>query len=180
MKALSMLTLILLGISIYATPGFSDEAQYTHKIALKGISFHWKAVDNLLHVKLIAETTGWVGIGFNPTKNMLNANFIIGYVKNGEPKVADHFGISERQHKSDPKLGGKKDVTDISGKEEKGITEIKFAIPLDSGDANDRPLSLNSDTIVLLAYGAGRDSFRSRHKFRTTLRVNLKTGAYKE
>ncbi len=180
MKVLAISVLCFLSILIYAAPGFCEEVQYTHEITLKGVSFHWKATDDLLHVKLIAETTGWVGIGFNPTNKMLNANFIIGYVKNGEPKVTDHFGISKRQHKSDSKLGGKKDVTDITGKEEKGITEIKFTIPLDSGDANDGPLSLNSDTTVLLAYGAGRDSFKSRHKFRTILRVNLKTGERKE
>jgi hypothetical protein len=175
-----MLALLLLSFSICAAPGFCEEVQYTHEVVLKGVSFHWKTTDDLLHIKLIAETTGWVGIGFNPTKHMLNADFIIGYVKNGKVKVVDHYGISERRHKNDSKLGGENHVTDISGKEENDTTEIRFAIPLDSGDSNDKPLSLNSETIVLLAYGAGRDSFKSRHKFRTTLRVNLKTGEYKE
>lgn len=179
MRALSLLAGYLLVLAMPTTPGSCQETAYAHNITLEGMRFCWEASDGVLHVKLAAKTTGWVGVGFNATKKMLNANIIIGYVKDGEAKVADHFGTTARQHRSDTKLGGKEHITGITGKEENGTTEIRFAIPLDSGDAKDGALTLDSNTTVLLAYGSGRDSFRSRHKFSATLKVNLKTGAYK-
>jgi hypothetical protein len=33
---------------------------------------------------------------------------------------------------------------------------------------------------VLLAYGAGRDSFKTKHQFKTALKVNLSTGEFSE
>ena len=45
------------------------------------------------------------------------------------------------------------------GKRENGTTEIAFTIPLKSGDPRDREITPDGDTTVLLAYGAGNDSF---------------------
>jgi len=109
---------------------------------------------------------------------MKDANFILGYVKDGNVKVSDHFGSANRQHEQDDKLGGSDDVTGISGKEVNGITEVCFTIPMHSKDPNDQILSEDKETKVLLAYGAGRDSFLARHQFRTALNVNLKTGKF--
>jgi len=164
--------------AILTTPCFGKEIKYSHKIDVKKISFHWEVDGTVLHVKLIAKTTGWVGIGFNPTEEMKDANFILGYVKNGKAKATDEYGISNNKHKTDHKIGGQNNVSNLAGKEENGVTEISFTIPLNSGDTKDRPLSIDTETIVLLAYGAGRDSFKSKHKFRTALKVNLKTGAF--
>jgi len=113
---------------------------YDHKIEAGKLTFQWKTDAENIHIKLSAKTTGWVGVGFNPSKEMKDANIILGYVKKGKVKVTDHFGTTKRQHKADKKLGGKKDITNINGKEENGITEISFTIPLDSGDAKDKPI----------------------------------------
>ena len=155
---------------------FAQTTVYDHKVEVKGMSFHWKVEGGNLNVKLIGTTTGWVGVGFNPTEAMKDANFILGYVKDGKAKVTDHFGNTLRQHQSDKKLGGQKNITNIAGKEENGATEISFTIPMKSGDPKDQPLSLEKDTTVLLAYGAGRDSFKSKHLFKASMKVNLKTG----
>lgn len=151
-------------------------AQYDHEIKDKKISFAWKVDGDTLAVKLAAETTGWVGIGFNPSKEMKDANFILGYVKDGKAKLVDEFGDSESSHSSDEKLGGTSDVTLTGGSETGGITTVEFTMPLKSSDKNDGALNVNGDTIILLAYGAGRDSFISKHNYRTALKVNLATG----
>jgi hypothetical protein len=152
---------------------------YDHKITAKKVTFEWKIENTSLNIQLSASTTGWVGIGFNPGNMMKDANIILAYVKKGKVKAADHFGISDTRHSKDSKLGGGKHISGISGKEENGITTVSFTIPLDSGDPKDKPVKVDGDTKVILACGAGRDSFRSKHSFRTTLDVNLKTGAYK-
>ncbi|MGD2151436.1 MAG: DOMON domain-containing protein [Desulfobacterales bacterium] len=151
---------------------------YDNKIAVENIVFEWKLSGETIHIRLAAKTEGWVGIGFNPSTRMKDANFIIGYVKKGKVKITDHYGTTERQHEKDTKLGGQKNVEDIAGKEENGVTEITFSIPLDSEDPKDRPIWTNQDNIVLLAYGAGRDSFRAKHHFKTALKVNLTTGEF--
>lgn len=155
-------------------------AEYDHEVKDKNISFAWKVVGDTLAVKLSAETEGWVGIGFNPIDEMKGANFILGYVKNGEVKLDDDFGIDENSHKSDTKLGGTSDITLVGGSESGGMTTIEFTIPLQSADKNDTKIDVNGDTTVLLAYGAGRDSFLSKHKYRTALLVNLSTGTSKD
>lgn len=160
--------------------GFAEERTYQQSASIEQITFAWTVDGESLHVKLTAKTTGWVGIGFNPTKGMKDADFILGYVKKGKVKVRDDYGSSLRKHSKDTKNGGQNNVTLASGKEENGTTEIAFTIPLNAGDSKDSILIADGDTTVLLAYGAGRDSFISKHKYHGTLKVNLSTGKYQE
>jgi len=164
---------------ILCISGMSDAAaDYDHTIDLGKISFAWAVEGDVMNVRLAAKTTGWVGIGFNPSKKMQDANFIIGYVKKGKVKIADHFGTTTLKHKADTRIGGNNDLTNIAGTEEKGVTEIAFTIPLDSGDAKDSAIGADGETVVLLAYGAGRDSFLSKHAFKAVLKVELATGTF--
>lgn len=152
---------------------------YDHTVDLKEMSFSWKIVDKNIQIKLTGDSTGWIGIGFNPTKQMEGANYILGYVKDGEVALTDDYGDSARGHKSDEDLGGSSDVTLIGGSEKGKTTTIEFSIPLNSGDKYDTALDVNGDTVVLLGYGGKRDSFKSKHKYRSTITVNLSTGAQK-
>ncbi|MFH1155112.1 MAG: DOMON domain-containing protein [Pseudomonadota bacterium] len=152
---------------------------YAHKIDVKDMTFAWTIDGSNLNVQISAKTDAWVGIGFNPSEEMKGADFILGYVKGTEVTVSDQFGTSNYQHMEDKKLGGAENVTDISGSEADGVTTIGFTIPLKSGDDKDQAISPTGDTTILLAYGVGRDSFSSKHRFRTALTVNLTTGAYK-
>jgi hypothetical protein len=153
---------------------------FDHKIQVETFIFEWRLAGESLRVRLSAKTKGWVGIGFNPTKEMKDANFILGYVKKGTVKISDHFGFTSRQHKSDTKLGGEKNLSDVWGEEEGGRTAIGFTIPLNSGDDKDKEIFLNKENLVLLAHGAGRDSLKGKHKFKTALKVNLQTGVYEK
>lgn len=154
-------------------------AEYDHTVEAQDMSFSWKIDGDKLAGKVAAKTDSWVGVGFNPSQKMKDANYVIGYVKDGQVTIADEFGTTATGHKSDDDAGGKSDVTVVGGTEEGGMTTIEFIIPLDSGDEKDGKLTADGDTVVLLAYGAGRDSFKSKHKFRTTVSVNLGTGAVK-
>lgn len=174
--------LLPLLLAVFAIFGLSPVAagDYEHKITEKKIVFEWKLNGPNIDIKLSAPTTGWVGIGFNPSEKMKDANFIVGYVKKGKVMITDDYGKTKTTHSKDTKGGGKKDVSGMSGSEENGVTTIAFTIPLNSGDSLDSPLDINGDTTVLLAYGAGRDSFKSRHKVHAVLKVNLSTGTFKD
>ena len=149
---------------------------YDHEAKVKDMSFAWKVEGSDLKVKLSGKTTGWVGIGFNPSNKMKDANFVLGYVKAGKAKITDEFGSDENSHKSDEKTGGSSNVTLVGGNENGGVTTIEFSMPLNSGDKTDTVIDPGGETLVLLAFGGKRDSFKSKHKFRTTIKVNLSSG----
>ena len=149
---------------------------YDHEAKVKDMSFSWKVDGADLKVKLSGKTTGWVGIGFNPSTQMKDASFILGYVKKGKATVTDEFGDSERTHKADDKIGGSSNVTLVGGSEEGGVTTVEFSVPLNSGDKTDTVIDPAGETVVLLAYGGKRDSFKSKHKYRTSIKVNLSSG----
>jgi len=169
---------LLLTVLLFGFFTIGQATEYDHEVQSKKITFSWKVAGDTLVVKIAAETKGWVGIGFNPSKKMKGADFILGYVKNGKVKIRDDFGSSNTSHKPDEILGGTSDVTLIGGEEVGGVTTVEFTIPLKSGDKKDSEIKVEGDTIVLLAYGSGRDGFTARHKFRTALKVNLATGVF--
>jgi hypothetical protein len=138
-----------------------------NELAIKDMNLKWKAdsAKGLLHVVLSAPTTGWVAIGFNPSRAMKDANFVIGYVKESKAFAEDDFGTGWFSHESDVSLGGKDDITGISGSEINGATELRFAIPLNSGDKFDQALSAGKSYNIILAYGAkDADNFTGKHK----------------
>jgi len=152
---------------------------YDHEVKAKNMTFAWKVDGDTLHAKMSAKTKGWVGVGFNPSNKMKDANFILGYVKDGKAEIADHFGTKATGHAADSKSGGSEDVTLVGGTEEGGMTTIEFTLPMNSGDKMDGALNADGDTMLLLAYGPDRDSMRPRHRYKKTMTVNLATGASK-
>ena len=167
---------VLCALILLAGSGLSFAADYDHETEAGPMTFAWKVAESELFVKISGKTTGWVGIGFNPVDQMKGADYIIGYVKDGKVELRDDYGDSERSHKADEELGGTSDVTVIGGEEKGGTTTLEFSIPLDSGDTFDTVIDPQGETVVHLASGGKRDSFISKHQFRTTITVNLSNG----
>jgi hypothetical protein len=128
------------------------------QVTAGGVTMKWNVVGTDLAVTLTAHTAGWVSVGFKPTVGMQNANIIIGYISGGTVFVQDNFGNSPSTHIRDTT----QNVTNISGTETGGVTQISFQIPLDSGDSQDRVLVIGSTVNIILAYGPGND-FTSMH-----------------
>ena len=176
----SMWAVIIMALSILFTGDvLAASGAYEHELTVEDMVFAWTVDGDVLNVRLQGKTDSWVGIGFNPTSRMKDANIIIGFVKGGKVEVLDHYGTTEHQHQMDSRIGGESNVSNVSGKEADGMTEISFSIPLQSNDPKDRPIWTDKPNTVLLAHGAGRDSFRTKHVRRMVLEVNLKTGEFK-
>jgi len=165
--------ILLLYSSVYA-------ADYDHQIKAQNITFSWKVDGANIHVKLTAHTKGWVGIAFNPSIQMKDARFVLGYVKDGKPVVSNQFGVGNTRHEPVEKLGEKSGVTLVGGKEEGGITTLEFSIPLVPPGPKGKNIDPNGMTTILLAYGPDFDNFRMKHRFRTRLKVNLASGKYEQ
>ncbi|MGL1932276.1 MAG: DOMON domain-containing protein [Desulfotalea sp.] len=174
LRSLALLSTLLL---VLTTQALANE--YQHSVTTEDMTFSWSIDGDNLAAKVSGPTTGWVSVGFNPTKNMKDANIIIGYVKKGKVKIIDEYGIAATQHKSDKKVGGTDNVTVVGGSEEGNVTTIEFIIPLKSGDEKDSALDPAVDTAVILAYGPDRDSFRLKHEMAYKVTVNLGNGAIK-
>jgi plastocyanin len=122
------------------------------------------ADSGLLHLRVSAPSTGWVAIGFNSVALMQGANFIIGYVRSDTAHIQDNFGTTGWVHQPDTSLGGQDNVANPDGSEVSGTTELRFTIPLDSGDPYDFVLVPEERYSLLLAYGEdGADDFTSMH-----------------
>lgn len=144
------------------------------RIDAEDLRFDWRIDGDTLEVVLSAETTGWVSIGFEPSRVMQDANIIIGYVDGDEVVIEDHYGNALTAHRPDVDLGGESHVTILGGSESEGRTEIHFTIPLDSGDEFDQPLTAGGSHYLIYAFGAdGQDNTRQKHQarggFATTL-----------
>ena len=144
------------------------------QITSSGFVLQWKVEGDILRVVVSAPTTGWIAVGFDPTRMMKDANIIIGYVKNGQVQIRGDYGIAVTAHQPDEGLGGSTDIVEASGKEEGGNTQLSFAIPLDSGDSRDRVLVPGQEYRVILSHGPdGADEFNRYHENRTEVTVKL-------
>ena len=170
MKKIVQTIIVVLLLSIQIS--VAEEKSEFKKVTAKDITFEWKIEGKNLHVKLRAPTLGWIGVGFNPTKIMKDANIIIAYVKDGKIFIRDDFGTKEKRHTSDIELGGQDNIINAKGTEENGITSIEFSIPFDSGDIYDQKLIPGNEYKILLAMGE-EDSFTKKHKKKTKIEITL-------
>src|SRR3989339_766273 len=122
---------------------------YEDQVTAAGVTMQWNVAGSDLAVTLTAQTAGWVAVGFSPSVGMQDANIIIGYISGGSGFIRDEYGSGVNTHSPD----STNNVTVITGTETGGMTQIKFTLPLDSGDAQDRPLAIGSVYKILLAYG---------------------------
>jgi hypothetical protein len=115
-------------------------------------------VDGLnLVAKVSYPTAGWVGVGFNPVKMMMGANFILGTIVDGKAVVSDEFGDSKYTHVADSNQGGKNDIVNSDVVTDKGVMTMSFTIPLNSGDTKDAVLEKGKKITVLFAAGKKSD-----------------------
>lgn len=137
-------------------------------------SFSWRFVDEEIEFTLKIPTTGWAAIGFDPSRMMKDAHYIIGYVSNGSVFIRDDYGTDDTKHAADTSIGGTEDARVVSGTEQDGKTTLVFAIPKNSGDRFDKVLEQGSTYTIILAYGAnGADNFTSMHRARKSVEVKL-------
>ena len=174
-KVILIVLALVTSLAVVAQADQTVNAEGYSELSVSGMVLQWKVVGSDLQVIVSAPTTGWVAVGFGPSRRMQNANIIIGYVKDGEVTVSDQFGVAQTAHKPDESLSrGESNVTGVSGSESAGRTELRWTIPLNSGDRYDKALRAGGKQKVILAYGKNEaDDLVSYHAFRTTVEITL-------
>lgn len=145
------------------------------EVTVDGILLAWLPTDSTLSVQVTAPTTGWVAVGFDPDSiGMIHANILLGYWNEAGSVSRDDWGNATSSHRADTLLGGTDDIAAFAATEASGATTVEFTIPLVSGDAYDKPLSIDSTYAVILAYGPdGADDFSVQHELFTSTSITL-------
>lgn len=150
--------------------GPSPEGYYT--VRSKGFTLLYKISEDRLLCILSGATTGWLALGLAPSSMMRDANFIIGYVQDGQGFIRDDYGTEHTDHASDLSLGGNEDV-ELHAFDENGTeTSLVFSLPLDSGDQFDRKLEPGMSYKVILGAGP-KDDFDSYHRSVASATIKL-------
>nr|CAB3263919.1 DBH-like monooxygenase protein 1 homolog [Phallusia mammillata] len=113
------------------------------------IVLHWNFNASHITFEVHGNTRGWVGIGFSENGNMIGADIIVGWVKNGIGHLKDHHGTVRNEF---PPLDAKQNVQLLASSEAEGWTVLKFQRLLDTCDKDDRILTADT-TRVIFAYG---------------------------
>ncbi|MFP4373377.1 MAG: DOMON domain-containing protein [Spirochaetaceae bacterium] len=118
----------------------------------------WRFGEELVYFELGAPTNGWLGIAFGPAPGLGagalgGANVVVGYVSDGEVVVRDDYGCESYAHCADSSIGGTDDLTEVSGEEVPGWTEIRFAMPREAVDPFDVGMEPGSEMEIVLGHG---------------------------
>ena len=147
----------------YSIDGTVIPGEYAHETTIAGVTVYWSNDEYRLRVGLVSPGTGFVAIGFDPERQMEGANFIIGSMHEGELTIRDDYGHELLAHMEDTARGGQDNIIAAAGNEWPDQTVIEFFIPLDSGDAADKPLLPGHQYTILVSYHSMLDSFSNRH-----------------
>eukprot|EP00457_Paulinella_chromatophora_P002130 gb/GEZN01002134.1/.p1 GENE.gb/GEZN01002134.1/~~gb/GEZN01002134.1/.p1 ORF type:complete len:612 (+),score=79.17 gb/GEZN01002134.1/:25-1860(+) len=79
---------------------------------------YWKVdlQEETVNIAIEVETKGWVGLGISPM-GMVNADIVIGWVKDGMVFFEDRLATAQSMPRTDVSLGGTADVYDVTGTE---------------------------------------------------------------
>jgi len=162
-----------ISLTQYSIDGAIGTGEYPHRTEIAGVEVYWTNDAEYIRVGLAAPGTGYVSIGFDPVRQMEGANFIVGYVDDGEGYFRDDYGTEPTAHMADVDRGGVDNIVSSAGNEWIDRTILEFIIPLDSGDEMDKPLVPGGTVAVLVAYHDLQDGFTARHSRRGTGEITL-------
>jgi hypothetical protein len=151
-------------LSTWAADGVISPDEYDQQADLDGIRLWWSTDGESLYLAIEGDTTGWVAVGINPSSGMQDADYVFGYVADGEASIWDAWGTARTgaNHPPDEDLGGTYDITAFAGVEENGVTRFEVQMPLDSGDQYDHVL-IPGETYPLIAAIGPEDAFNAYH-----------------
>lgn len=154
-----------------AIDGLIESGEYAHELQdeATGMTVYWHNDASTLTVGLMSPGNGWLSIGFGPERQMQGANIIIASIQDGVLSIEDHYGSSPIAHKKD----SVDDILRAAGSELEGSSVVEFAIPLDSGDDQDKALVAGEEVVIILAYHASSDGLTARHSKRSTSAILL-------
>ncbi|MCX7720409.1 MAG: DOMON domain-containing protein [Dictyoglomus thermophilum] len=134
--------------------------EYPHYASFSNGDFqiYWKIEGDEVYILMIGKTKGYVALGINPTVKAGDADYIIGYVTDKGAQVLDYYAPEKHMgHTLDEKLGGKNDILELAGTEDKEYTYIEFRRKLDTKDKYDKVFPKTGTLKIVWALGNSDD-----------------------
>jgi DOMON domain len=158
--ALTVGSLLTLGFAATTTPkvdGKIDAKEYatTFKHAASGINVNYTIVGDTIYFGLESPSTGWTGIGFNPTGDKKEGADMYMFMFDGGKLMANDMVMTKTTGapKPDTTEGGKDNIlTSAGSSSDKGMV-VEFNRKLDTKDKTDQPIMVGKVNKVLLAIG---------------------------
>ncbi len=153
--------------------GVISEGEYSVHYSGDGFDLYLRVENESLMVGIVAQTRGWVAVGFGGGPGMRDTDMVIAYVlPNGTVRISDEYSTGfSGPHNPDRIYGGSFDITSYGGKEG-NVTVVEFSRPLETGDRYDFQIKPGEEFRVAWAYGS-IDDFLSMHSKAGSFRVRL-------
>jgi hypothetical protein len=147
-----------------------EELTYTNYLETElGIDIYWEFSENQeLYMMLKAPVSGWISIGFEPSRRMKDAKIVIIGFEGEEVVLEEHYGNTQISHRKIEE----KYITEFYGERTEEYSMAEFVIPLDN---ESRYYRLQPDSVIdtIIAYHSSSDSFMRRHSQRDTIEINF-------
>jgi hypothetical protein len=141
----------------------SHEYFFSLKDETTGLEVYWSNDSQYIYIGIIASSSGWTAIGFNPGFAMKGANIIFMAIDGQDIVMRDDFGNSTFSHSPDEDLGGSFDVEEYAGKVNGNKAMYEFKMLLDSGDEFDGVLNSGEEYKVILSVNDEVIDFDKKH-----------------
>lgn len=178
-RTLFFLYLIICFVSIPVTIFSSPEKFSGSYVADQELSIAWEGDQEQIRFSIQAKTSGWIAIGFNPSKQMKEADIILAYydsvLKQGF--IKDCYSIGENgPHPEDTNLGGETNIEAFSISENDGYTIVDFTRLLNTNDKYDFAIDPEQEIKIIWAIGQ-EDNAEMIHSKKGLAILNLKKNA---
>jgi len=160
--------LVMIGSAAFAVDvdGIIKAGEYSKEAVFDKGNYRllWEFDNDKLYMAIVAKTTGWVAIGFDPGVAMANADMIFGLVgEQGNVQAIDAWSTGMfGPHPPDVNQGGNSDILSFAGSRTGDTVTFEFSRLLNTGDKFDKVIPTSGNFKVIWAYGPSLQ-FTAKH-----------------
>jgi len=162
-----------------AVDGVVEEGEYPNEASFGDGHYvlHWEVDGDEARFGIVAQTAGWVAVGFEPTRRMLDADMWFGWDSGLTGAGAlDAWSVGDfGPHPPDITLGGTSDILEYNVRESGGTTTFEFVRRLDTGDGRDNPLPAEGAVTIVWATSVS-DVYSVKHDVKGTGSILMEGG----
>jgi hypothetical protein len=146
----------------WVSDGKISDNEYTSCQSIGDLKVFTRVSGDSVLFGLKAVTEGYISLGIDPEGDLRDVDMIMCAIKEGSVVVSDNTGSGKHfPHPADIELGGKMDLTDISGSRDGLNVVYEFKRKLDTGDSRDRELKTGENRVI---WAVGKtDDFAGPH-----------------
>ncbi|UCC94125.1 MAG: hypothetical protein JSW25_05550 [Thermoplasmata archaeon] len=160
--------------------GIVEEGEYANMASFGDGHYvlHWEVYGDDARFGIVADTDGWVALGIEPSRRMLEADMWFGwYASPTGAGALDAYSVGDfGPHPPDITLGGTSDILEYNVGEVSGKTTFEFVRRLETGDDRDNALPKEGAVTIVWATSIS-DVYSVKHDIKGTGSILMEGGA---